>query len=66
MSATNDWKEQNIDNLYDWVNENKSDEAYHYCQPTSWHADDDWENYLQKYIEDNEQELWEEYIATLP
>jgi hypothetical protein len=63
MSYTNDWKEQNIDQLFEWVGENKFDEInFHACGTFKENFEDD----VESYISDNEKELWEEYIKTLP
>lgn len=62
MTYTNDWKENNIDGLFEWVGDNKFDEINFYVGGASK------ENYAQEveeYIESEPAGLWEEYIATL-
>jgi hypothetical protein len=66
MSQTNDFKDKHLDQFYDWVADNKYEQALDYCQPTTLHADDDSERIIEIFIEACEDQLWPEYISTLP
>jgi len=66
MSYTNTWKEDHIDDLFDWVMDNKYDEAVSWSEGGCYHADDDFQEIIESYVEDNVEELWKEYIALLP
>jgi len=62
VTYTNDYKEQHIDLLYDWVMDKKYDDAVEWCNGSGYHADDDFEQIIECYIEDNEEDLWKEYF----
>lgn len=57
---TDEQKEQHIDDLYDWVMENKHAEMNFYHKGMMFK--DSYEECVEAYIEDNADELWEEYI----
>lgn len=61
MSYTNDYKEQNIDTLYEWVMENKHREME--CYFEGGFNKDDYEKQVDTYIEDNADALWEEFFT---
>jgi len=63
MSYTNDWKEDNIDRLFDWVHEIKGDEMFDYFDVID---EDRYEEYIEQFVEDHKEKLWAEFIATLP
>jgi len=62
MTATNDWKENNIDQLYEWAMDNKYDECCDYCNGEVSTLDDDHEAMWEYYVTSNEAKLWEEYL----
>lgn len=61
-----DYKEQNIDQLYDWVMENKFKELEDWCAGHMPLHKDTYEKCLDAYVEDQAEELWDEFIANQP
>ena len=64
MSYTNDYKEQHIDQLYDWVMDTKYDDAVEWTNGSGYHADDDFQEIIDVYIQDNSTDLWQEFFNT--
>ena len=63
MSYTNDLKDQHEDSFYEWVSDNKFDDINFWAGGT---FDDTYEDDVIRYIEDNTDELWNEYFNNLP
>ena len=61
MIYTDEIKEKNLDQFFDWVGENKFDEF-------STHEDryeEDLENYIGDILDKENDKLWKEYFITL-
>jgi len=59
MTYTNDWKELHIDELFDWVSENKFDEINYHAEGT---FKESYEDDVSAYIQDNADDLWKEFL----
>ena len=66
MSATNDFKEDHMDEFYEWVADKKYEEACDWCNGLPMHQDDDFEEIIETYAEENSDDLWKEFTNTLP
>jgi len=64
MSYTNDLKEQWQETFTQWVEDNKHDEMN--CYFCGDFNKDNYETRLEQYIEQNEEELWNEFAENLP
>jgi len=60
MTYTNDYKEDHIDELYDWVMEEKHDDINLHC--CGMFFEDNYEESIDSYIEENADELWKEFL----
>lgn len=60
MSYTNDYKEEHIDELYDWVMDNKHDDINDYC--CGMFFEDNYEESVDSYIQEHAGKLWEEFL----
>jgi len=57
---TDYYKEQHIDDLYEWVMDKKHDEMNYWAQGIFF--EDNYEDVVEGYVEDKLDELWQEYF----